>query len=697
MRVSLNWLKTLVKIELPVDEIAEILTIAGIEVEEIIEVEDDTVFEIAILANIARCLSMVGVAKEIAALTESEYIGELNLASVDGVAETLTPEISNPEVCSRFSMALFENVQVQDSPEWMQKHLRAVGVTPINNVVDASNYVMFEIGHPTHAYDAERLQHNDLNVRLSKKGEQLHTLVQSDEQDALALQPGFPVIACGEEVVAVAGIVGGTPTSVCIDTHNILLESACFDYIAIRRSQAAHKTLTDGSARFSRGVDPATTITAIRRFLQLLKETSPDVKMVAIGDNIAQEITSKQIVISSAEVNQSLGINLNVAQIADLLRRVEIECEIDQPTQQLTATITSARNDLSMPCDLLEEVARLYGFDKLPATMPEQPIPIHPRNMHYEQREHVRDAIVRAGLQEVMSYSLTHPEHEAKLYVTEKKPPKGEYVAMMNTLSEERSVLRRSLLPHLFDHVRLNLRYTDHCHLFEIGRVFLGEGQSHHKSLPAEPERVAAVMTGPFMSASLHNKAPRNLDFFDMKGTLESLFRQLHLPKCEFIAEEIAPYQAGQCARVICGEIELGSMGAVHELVLDAFNIQKHRVYAFDLDLQALLNCARLDFAVYAPLRFPSVDLDISVVVEEKITAGQLRTAVWQHGGDFLQTVSVFDVYRSVEHLGEAKKAVAIRFDINAMSRTLTMEEATEVRDKIVAGLSSDLGAELRQ
>jgi phenylalanyl-tRNA synthetase beta chain len=666
------------------------------ELEVPVDSEADEILELAILANIARCQSMWGVAREVAALTDFVKTREPSFDNLPASTMSLQPRIDETGICRRFSLAHIVDLQVLPSPVWLQRHLLLAGIRPINNVVDASNYVMLEMGQPLHAYDATQLPTFELCVRLSRQGDALHTLAQEAEADALQLAAGYPVIAVGDQILALAGVIGGSASAVNDKTQSVLLEAANFDYIAIRRSQADSKIFTESSARFSRGVDPSLTLDAIQRFLQILRYTCPQAALLAWGDEKAFSAKPRAISLTQKQVKQTLGIELDVEEIAALLAKLNIACAMDTQRQAITAAVGLDREDIHASCDLLEEIARLYGYDKLPATMPSQPIVQHPQQTDLRDREKIRDALVNAGLQEVLSYSMTSVAAEARLFAATKSSPLAmDYVHIQNPITEDRSVLRRSLLPALLQHVARNLRFTDACHLFEIGRVFLPERSGESALLPAEPHRLAAVMTGVAQPGSWHEMQPRAVDFYDLADIAHYLFAHLHIQDMELEPTTHPMFRLGCCANVTAAGKSYGTIGVVHDLVLQAFGIETATVMAMDLDLDLLLTDKQRQYQVLPLLRYPSIELDISIEVDASISAQWLLSLVRRQGGELLQDVDVFDVYQS-DQLGENKKAIALRLLFNAITRTLTTEAACEVRDRIVNSLAQEVGAKLR-
>ena len=674
--------------------------VAGQAIRDDLSIADDAfadeVMELAILANISRCQSMLGVAREMSALADLTLAPLPLLTALPEDINGVAPSIVATDICRRISLARVHGVHIAPSPLWMQRELALAGVRPINNVVDAGNYVMLEMGQPMHAYDAKKLSTTDLSVGLSQAGDCLHTLAQEETEEALLLKGGHPVIIAKDRIVALAGVIGGSETAVGDDTTELLLEAANFDFIAVRRSQADNKIFTEASSRFSRGVDPTITLTAIQRFVALLQQTCTDLQVVALGDEKNFSSKPRAVTLSCQQVSDTLGLTLSADKMASLLEKVGIDSIVHDEKQSLCAQIGLQREDITEACDLLEEIARLYGYDKLPATMPMQPIPEHLSQPELLAREKLRDACVASGLQEVLSYTMTTPEIEARLQAANAADATTPaYVAVLNSISEERTVLRRSLLPSLLQHIQFNLRFTDACHLFEIGRVFLPEMKSDSPLLPGEPYRLTAVMTGAVQTATWHDNKPREADYYDMANIVQHLFAHLHISQVELEPAQHDLFRPGSCARIIQAGKCYGYLGVVHDLVTRSFALEAQTVIALELDVDAVLVDYTNTFQVQPVTRYPSIDLDISVEVAESITTQWLLSLIKKQGGEFLQDVQVFDIYRSAQ-LGEGKKAMALRLVFNAHTRTLTMDEACAVRDAIVTELAQEVGAKLR-
>jgi phenylalanyl-tRNA synthetase beta chain len=659
--------------------------------------EADEIITLSILANIARCQSIRGTAREVAAITGGAFSSHIDCASVNFAKRPLQTSSFDRELCRRFTDVLIEGVTVNHSPRWICRRLVLAGVTPINNIVDIANYVMLEVGQPMHTYDADHLPKQPLGVRRSIRGERLHVLTQPDDVEPLVLDPGIPVVTSNDVPVAVAGVVGSTKTAVRDTTQRVLLESANFDFISIRKSQSALKIFTEASARFSRGVDPQLTTDAIRRFIHLIVQNNESARVGRSHDySLGVEDVERTIVLGISEANASLGTSISPMEMSALLERVGISNKLDQKSNSIIASISSDREDVTIPSDLLEEIARLYGYERLPGTMPLEPIPGHPRNNHRHLREQARDALVMAGLQEVMTYSLTSPDRERALLASEDKPiAEPPYVRILNPISSERTVMRRSLLPELLLCVQRNLRHSLGCHFFEIGQVFLPEGPTTTTLLPYEEYRVAIAMSGAAEPGSVHHQSARNADYFDAAEAVQFLFRHLHIDDVSFRPARHPAFHPGICAEVIGSAKVYGQIGEIHPLVARAFGLEGHRVLAVDLSLEMIIADAVRFFGVSEILRQPSIQSDISVAVTEDMLAGRLREIVRNAAGPLLQDVEIFDIYRGAG-VPDGYKAVGLRLTLNAGERTLTTAEEREIFDRVVKQLRMEVGAELR-
>lgn len=653
----------------------------------------DRVLWLSILPNIARCQAIRGVAGEIAALL-GRSLREPPPAPELGTKEPLAPAVLAKDACRVLSVTLLENVAVTRSPEWLMRRLVLAGMTPINNVVDASNYVMLELGQPTHPYDADRLASLDLAVRAARPGESLLTLQQAEADEPTSLPEGAPVIVSEDVPVALAGVIGGRATAISGATERVLLEAAAFEWAAIRKSQRLTRVYTEASARFSRGVNPELPQSAARRFVEILKESSPELTVRAFGEASEGLPEPRLIELSLAELSASLGCEVPLESARQCLLRVGLKVEPDAALTKLRVSVGNARPDLTLPCDLVEEIARLRGYDRIPETMPIEPITQRLHEDHRD-REVFRDQLVRAGLDEILSYSLSSPDAEARLNAGRPHQPPKPAVSVLNPVSPERSMLRTSLVPGLLQAAALNLRSVPGCRLFELGVVF--QPGSTIDAVPRESEHATVLIAGKLHAPSLHEKHPRSVDFFDLQAIARHLARSTGLvADPEFDLLDQPPYRPGAAARILSQGNAVGTLGAVHPMVLRAFDLEGQSVFVLEFWLEALRKerPSRLVYREYD--RQPSIELDIAMILARSISASRVRQVVLDTGGPLLRDVEAFDQFFDGK-FGQADKSLAIRLRLNGGERTLEMTDALEVRERVARALEATLGAQIRE
>ena len=677
---------------------------AGTPVRDAVALDEHTfaerVLTLAILPNIARCQSVIGVAREVGAIRSARFdpaVAEADLAV--GSGSDLDPSSTDATICDRFGVALLQGVSVGPSPLWMQKRLVAIGQQPINNVVDASNYVMMELGQPTHAYDADSLPSLQLHVRPSTEGEAFKPLVAEDDAEPSVLPAGLPLITSGGVAVAQAGVMGGFETQVTGGTTRILLESAHFDAIAIRKSQAATLTFSESSARFSRGTDPAGVERALRRIVALLKETCPDLVVEKTGLYAPCPLPERQISLAVGPMNAALGLSVSPARARELLERAGFGVQASGDT--LTVSVPTFRGDVEGAHDLHEEVARLHGFDRMPSTMPVEPVPQRPQPRDYLLRRAVEDQLAAAGLQQCLSYSLTAQPVEDRLFAGEEAVPERAYTTLKNPSTEDRAVLRRTLLGHLVEYVRDNRRHASRVHLYEVGPVFHPERSVDPDGLPLEPLHLGLVMWGPREPGSLHGSKEQAVDFFDVVTVLEDVLGHFHPGVLVRSRASVSPFHPGVCAALSVqgpaddAPVLLGHLGELHPSVATAFDLEGERVFAAELDLGPVFARATDTFPAPGPARFPGIELDISVLVADTVEAGALVDAAHGAGASLLSRVTVFDVYAG-KGVEPGHQAVGLRLLFADSARTLRMEEAEAARSEVVSALARGFGATLR-
>ncbi len=673
----------------------------------------DVVFDIAILPNIARAMSIVGAAREVAALTGQRlrYPSSEVVQKGPPIKGQVQVEIRRSawRLNPRFTAMLIKGVRIGPSPYWMQRRLRLAGMRPINNIVDVTNTVMLELGQPTHAFDYDRLAERaggkppKIITRLAKPGERLLTLDSVDRQ----LSDFNMLVTDTAGPLGLAGVMGGGETEVSESTTSVVLESANWDTINVRRTMQAQRIASEAGTRFGRGVHPALAILGVRRGIELMRRLAGGTVARGVIDVYPKKAKTIQIDLASAEVERILGFTIPPRQIVKLLESLEFECEVigagagkSRRSQSATRHTQHAirvgvpdhRLDCDGPDDLIEEIARIYGYDRIPRTAMDDEMPPQRSNVDLEREELVRDALVNAGLQEVVSHSLTTPASERAILVPGTPPDDRPYVTLANPISAERTHLRHTLLAPLLDTVASNIRHHDTVTIFEINKVYLA---SEDGPLPDEPRRLAIAMTGPREPESWKGGDTAPMDFYDLKGVIETVVDTLHVEGVRYEKGDHPTYSPGRAAKLIAGDHVVGSFGEVHPLVREAFDLPAQPVLAAELDFELLVEHARRMFRVSEVPRYPAVAEDLAVIVRNDVPAQAVRAAIFEAGGDLLRNVSLFDVFKG-EQIGSGKKSLAYRLIYQAEDRTLTDAEVAKVRMRIVRHLEESLGATLR-
>lgn len=675
----------------------------------------DVVLDIKINPNFARAQSVLGVAREIAALTNQM----VRLPADWNTAETGTPrtnfvhiEIEDPNLCRRFSALLIRNVEIKPSPHWMQQRLLRAGMRPINNVVDITNYVMLGYGKPLHAFDYDSLVKRadggtpTIIVRAARAGERMQTLDgqmrEFTAEDILVTDARGPV--------GIAGIMGGSETEVSEATKNVLLESAIFDFISIRRTTAKQKLPSEAATRFGRGIPASQNVAPARVAANLMRDLAGGTLDSQLADNYPLPQVEPVIVVTTQDVKRILGIALGTDEMTRILQSLDFAVEPDD-AETLRVTPPDYRTDVDGADDVLEEIISIYGYDKIPTTLIADALPPLEGNRALEQEEAARDVLADAGLQEIVTYAFTNPARENALTPTPVPTTapfplaSREYVVIANPISPERSVLRQTLLPNMLDTAASNLRYTDRVALFEIGAVFLKRNPNEQEAgdlpedadvpLPREPRRLALILAGPRNEKTWQSADTTPMDFFDLKGIVQELLAGLHVQEMTFEAVSHPMLYPGRAAQLKVGNETVGVLGELHPLVREKWELHASAVLVGEFDLDAIL--ARTDerFIVKPISRYPAVVQDIALIVDEGAQAARIEGLIRQTGGALLNELRLFDVYRGAP-LPEGKKSLAYTLSFQAPDHVLSDAEAGKLREKIVRRLEREAGATLR-
>ena len=657
----------------------------------------DVVLDLDLTPNLARCFSMVGVAREVAALTGAPlHLPDASmLAEGDPVDEQVEIVIEDPELCHRYSATIIRGVEIGPSPSWMQRRLTLAGMRPINNIVDVTNYVMLELGQPLHAFDydllLERARRSGRQVpaiimRRAREGERMATL------DGIERVLGADMLMITDTAgpVAVGGVMGGAETEIDETTDNILLESASFDFISNRRTAQTLKIPSEATARFGRGVPASGTVDAARRASELMRALAGGTIARGVADEYPVPQPEIRVLLPVGEVERILGVSVPKAEIASILAGLQFDI-VDQG-DALLVTVPMHRLDVQIPADLIEEIARVYGYDRIPTTLIDDELPPQRSNLELEREERVRDLLVGAGLQEIITYPLGNLESFARLRPGEPPPDAADYVRLANYLTSEREFMRRTLMASALETVRDNLRFTPRVAVFEVGRVYWPrQGQV----LPDEPRHLSIALTGPRRPRSWLEAEPERFDYFDLKGIVEALLDGLHLDQVAYVPAEHPTFRPGRVAALSVAGAEVGLLGEVHPAVCEAYELGARRVCLAELNLERLLGGAAEMVQVEPVSSYPAVYEDLAVVVDRDVPAAQVRALIERAGRPMLREVTLFDVYEGAQ-VGEGKKSLAYALTYQADDRTLDADDAAQIRARIVRRLEHELGARLR-
>lgn len=644
----------------------------------------DAILDIDVTPNRPDCLSMIGIAREVAALTrqglhlpEVEY--EQKALPID---QQVSVEIVAPDPCPRYCASLITGVKVAESPRWLQQRLLKCGMRPINNIVDITNYVMLEYGQPLHAFDYDQIKGKKIIVRRAIKGEAIVTL---DGVKRL-LSEDMLVIADEQRAVAIAGVMGGADSEVTHETTSILLEAANFNPPSIHYTGRVLRLPSEACMRFERGISPELTIPALKRATQLIIQLAGGKAAKGLVDAYPGKQVREPISLSTSQVKQLLGVEFSLAQITEALTSLGFDCSNIASASEVRVTAPYWRSDIHQAVDLIEEVARIIGYDRVPATMLNQPVPRQSPEPILSLKQKVRHRLIGYGFQEVITYSLTSLEMLNKL-LPEPHPLEPMPLRVANPMTVEQEYLRPNLRANLLAVLSANRRYEDSgIRLFELGKVYL----PRENDLPSEPEVVCGVLSG-FRFEKSWRGGDDLLDFYDAKGVVEGLLSHLGVEASFEEGRDEGLHPTKQAAIVITGN-QLGVVGELHPKVLQAFEIPE-AAYLFEIDLTALLPFT-LGHKMFQPIpRFPAIVRDIALVVDAGVTHKRVEDII--KGFPLVERVTIFDVYCG-EQLPPGKKSLAYSITFQSPTHTLTDEEVARVQQQILDKLSSELGATLR-
>ncbi|MXY27150.1 phenylalanine--tRNA ligase subunit beta [Candidatus Poribacteria bacterium] len=644
---------------------------------------DDVMFELEITPNRPDCLSLIGVAREIRAETGNPLkVPDTGLKESETDIQDLTSvTIDAPDLCPRYAARVIQGVKVGESPAWLRQRLESVGIGVINNIVDVTNFVLMEYGQPLHAFDYHKLAENRIVVRRAAAGEQLATLDEVDRE----LTADMLVIADAERPIALAGVMGGYDSEITETTCDVLLESAYFSPSSIRATAKALGMSTEASYRFERGADPGVVLTALDRAAELIAELAGGAVCKGIVDVYPGEQPLTEIKLRPDRVNFVLGTEIEKSEMAQILMRLGFDIQAFESAYQIT--VPTFRSDITREIDLIEEIARVYGYDNIPTALPKGDIPVPAPNPKVEVRKRIKRFLLAAGMMEAVNYSFSDPNCFEKIRLPSDSPLR-ETLRLQNPLSPEMSILRTTLIPGLLENTQHNRNHQINAiSLFEIGGVFVRDGNQK------EPERVAGVLAGQ-IGDGVYGNLYRDPDFFDIKGLVEGMLEVCGVTEYTLQKTDVPTFHPGRNAVVLLGETQVGTFGEAHPEVLENYDLP-YKAYLFDFDLEALVS-ATVFSRRFEPISiYPKVERDLAIVVDKAVLSDIPIELIYTTGGEWVESVRLFDVYEG-EQVPEGKKSLAYTIVYHSDAETLTDKAVNALHERVVEHLHQELGAELR-
>jgi phenylalanyl-tRNA synthetase beta chain len=659
----------------------------GLDLAEALNLKD-MILDVGITPNRSDCLSIIGIAREIAAITGSmlKYPDTAVAENEEDIKSITSVAILDPDLCPRYSARIIKDVTIKPSPLWIRQRLEAVGLRAINNIVDVTNYVMMELGQPLHAFDFRFLEEGRIVVRRSRGGE---TFTSLDDKERV-LETDTLMICDGKKPVAIGGIMGGLNSEVKEDTKTILLESAYFTPSSIRKSSKSLGMSTDAAFRFGRGIDPEGVVRALNRAAQVMAEISGGRVCRGYIDEYPQKVASaRDIELRRGRVNEILGTDIDAAEIVKILESLEMTIRAEKDGVY-RVTPPTYRVDIAREIDLIEEVARLYGYDRIPATLPPVSVTAVIKDHQQVVVDRIREIMKGSGYSEIITFSFISPDSAQRLGISE-DDNRRKVVKIKNPLTEDQSVMRTTLVNSLLETMKKNAH--NGCldlKMFEIGRVFFHKKEGE---LPIEKNRIGCLITGRYYDDLWSSST--GADFYDLKGCMENIFDGLKIAGLEFRSSFGETFlHPGKACGIYAKDQFIGFAGEVHPDTLIRMDL-KNRAYVAEIDLDIVSDMFSGEVLYYDLPRFPSVVRDVAFVISQEMEADKMLKLVIEMDKELLEKVNVFDVYID-KNIPQGKKSLGIRFVYRASDRTLTDDEVNQLHGEIVKGIVGLTGARIR-
>jgi len=678
MKVTYNWLKDFVLIEISPSELAKKLTMAGLEVTSLEEKEGDFIFEMEITSNRPDLLSVFGIAQEVAAITGKKLkVGAR--CSVFGIrysgkCQTLEIKIEDKKDCPLYTAQIIRNVKVGPSPEWLRKRLELIGCRSVNNLVDITNYILFSWGEPLHAFDLDKLKSNIIFVRRAKAEEKIITL----DNEERTLNPEILVIADEEKSLAVAGIMGGRDTEVTEETKNVLLEAAIFNPTLIRRARQKLGLSTESSYRFERGLSLLIVEIASQQAVKLIQKLCGGrlIFLKKIGKLPSKKVS---VYLDCNRVNKVLGTKISSSHIQRILKNLSFKIE-EKKKDKFFVEVPPYRLDIKLEMDLVEEIARIYGYEKIPADLPK----VIPQVSFYNLRDlvlKIKQILTGLGLQEVITYSLINRDLISFLKIEPKQ-----VITIVNPLNKEQEILRPSLISGLANCIAYNLNQKqNYIRIFEIAKRFFLDGSSLQEELT-----LGLALCGQRSVWQGENFIQEKVSFLNLKGILEVIFSRLGINEYKFIAQENKLE-----IDLYIKELKIGKLRKLEKEFLDYLDIKNKAVFVAEISLEKILSFAKIERKFKSLPRYPGIWRDISLVVKEEVPLEKIKEVIFASAGSMLEEIELIDYYKG-KQIEPNFKGLTLSLGYRCLERTLTEAEIIPIHENIIQALKEKLNARIR-
>jgi len=676
MKFPLSWIKEYLDLKASPEEVSDALTLAGLEVEGMEKRGDDVVFDVSLTPNLGHCMSIVGIARELAAHFHLSI--QRKKIVFKEISETtkknVTVKIEDPLQCYHYSCRLVKNVQVAPSPKWLKERLEASGLRSINNVVDIGNFVMLEWGHPLHLFDFDQLSGKTITAKAAAKMGKMQTLDEEERE-----VPDEVLMICdGKKPIAFAGVIGESETAISDKAKNVLIEAAVFTPEAVRKTSKLLSLRTESSIRFERGVDPLGIDVALDRAAQLLSEMAQGEVCKGTSECVVQKYEPLLLNLDPKRTNRLLGLYLSIREIAEILGRLEIQV-LKESEDAIQVQIPSYRNDIKKEIDLVEEVGRIFGFNHIPRGLPKHTSSTMTHAPLFVFEEEIRTKLMGQGLHECLTCDLISPTMAE--ITLEKALSRETQIHVLHPRSIDQSILRPSLLPGLLEVVRSNLdKQNSSLAVFEVGHIHFKDGDKYFE------ETAAGILITGEVSPYHFERKDKEVDFFDLKGHVENLLVSIGISEALFEISHLQNFHPNRQAKIFVGKRGVGALGEVHPSHLKELGVDQ-KVYFAELQLNDLLSLKKNIPVVKEPPSFPGSARDWTITLAEKMPIGTILHAIKSYSSPILENVYLLDLYKS-DKIGKNRKNATFRFQYRDPKKTIEYEDVEKAHKELTEHLA---------